>query len=582
MQGNFILDATRQKIVKGKDWNTALLRGVVQTFCEAVEDKFCVETDDVEPEDVEPEDVEPDDVETDDVETDDVETNDPLYFGWVRFLPLTPSDQFWEPLPTVLKDLILEKRLFVSAQATLKLLSELRNLPASFFHEEEPLLLDTPQDVFISGGYEPEHINILKAIGLLDLSDEEMLERVEWDLRDKKCSSLYNTDLGDNWHTSFMMLIEELWRDPNCDRKRLQRLKIIPLSNDKWISLEYSSFIFNPFAVQEDSVQVQIPKNLHRKLLHPKAYGDAERRSAYASFGISDYKPELLVQKVLGSHSDEFEGDLEDAVAHFEILFWYQGLQFNLRTSPKQRLGLWAFDEKERSKRSHMLFFPSEEEYGASQLLSFTDHEGLGEYGFIHERYMKSRMNQHVRKGNSWLTWLSNCAGVRWFPALVVDGPSSNVLNPVFELVARDNPSMLVPALQRHWSSYRDEDWRAVVQNLEELEALCCGCVTKPLKETVLPTKKILTKCQELNLEGEISVLELPDSPMNDADDSWDFLHNFGVVCHVNLKFYLAALQAVRTLDAQANDIQGTYSKICKGISDIAGDNDMEFLQVCR
>ncbi|RMZ80647.1 hypothetical protein DV738_g2630, partial [Chaetothyriales sp. CBS 135597] len=237
------------------------------------------------------------------------------------------------------------------------------------------------------------------------------------------------------WYTSFMKLIANLWQDKNC-RPVLGPLRLLPLGDGTWDTLESAKSVYTPFAVKEGDVKIGMPTELDIKFLHPEAYGkdvDVERRKAFEPFDISMCDRKLLVQKILGRH-DRGEG------------------------------------------------------------------------------------------------------GIR--------------------------------------------------QKLADIEVPCTGDVSKPLKETILPTDIILNEAKELTLQAKdwtlqdkLPILKLPGSCLEATDTSWHFLQNFGVVCDVNLRFYICALQAVNSLDSDAEHVHNTYQEICKSISYIASESDVQFLK---
>ena len=363
----------------------------------------------------------------------------------MRYLPTSQIEAFWEPLYSEIKELLAHCKILRSMKGRpLRLPSKLRILPMEFLHDNEPLFQDLENDIYLSKAYTNADIEMLKDLGLDTMSWDEMLDRLEADLRSPR-SRMRKTELGNKWHTAVTGLLEEaLLKDNGLQLKeRLLDLEILPLQSGDWTSpstIEPQNPIYFPH-LDENLVSLLIPQDLGLRALHPMACGLPERRDVYTSLGIIDCQDKLLIDKILNVHGPTFSGSWANIVSHLEILFW-----FGKEPLGTQRRYLRALNEDGRLRRSSRLFFRSEEDCHTEKLLQFSNIKHVSECGFLHNDYMTSKVKGEFRNQKTWKGWLESVAGVRYYPHLN-DKLNRSALSPVLEAVLQDNPSRFVPTL---------------------------------------------------------------------------------------------------------------------------------------
>jgi hypothetical protein len=184
------------------------------------------------------------------------------------------------------------------------------------------------------------------------------------------------------------------------------------------------------------------------------------------NFGISDYEPRLVVDRILSNHGRTFVGNPQNTLSHFEILFW-----FGRELTDTQRQNLRALADDGRPRYSARLFFRSGEDCHAEKLLQFSTIKDVTEFHFIDRKFMTSKVDGHIRNQKTWDGWLESVAGIRYYPRLD-DRRDASALSPVLEAVLRDNPSQFVPTLQAHWSS----SYKAVCAQSRDLKIKISTC----------------------------------------------------------------------------------------------------------
>lgn len=501
----------------------------------------------------------------------------------MRYLPTSRIEAFWEPLYSEIKMLLTNcKLLDPMSDGSLRLPSELRVLPMEFLHDEDPLFEDLEEDIYLSAIYEVADIEILEDLGLHKMSWDQMLDRLEADLKSQD-SKMRSTELEDAWHTAVTGLIEKALEDDEDSpwlRHRILDLDILPLQSREWTSPSTATVtdpIYFP-NLDEDLKSLVIPQDLGLRSIHPKACVLPERKTVYQSLGISDCAGRVLVDEILRIHRQNSCGDLANTLSHFEILFW-----FGPQLTSTQRGDLRALTENSRVQRSSTLFFRSDKDCHTEELLEFTNIDDVEDCGFIHNEYLSSKVKGQYRYKKTWEGWLESVAGVRYYPHLNGrQNPSS--LSPVLEAVLRDNSSLFVPTLQAHWiSSYKAvcNAFPDLKSKISKCKVLCRNKKLEQLRKTFLPTKELLCESHQFGVKSLLPILEL-GSGKNAADgEHWSLLQEFGVCCKPNLTFYLKVLLALQT---PAND-QEYNSKavvdVYKSIGRISNLGSKARLQVC-
>jgi hypothetical protein len=503
----------------------------------------------------------------------------------MRYLPTSPIEGFWETLYFLVQDCLLVKTVLMSREGNLKRSSDIRVLPPIFKHEEEPLFPDTADDVYLAAEYGESDVEILRNLDVIDLTEMEMVDRLERDVLYNPTTHLRGTYQDEYWHSSFATLAEHLMHD--CAAwKRVMKLPIIPLNNGDWVSPQSldRSPVYLPYLIDDDSVKIQIPDNLGLRKLHPRSCTESEGSSFYAAIGISSCSKDLVIGKILESHKRRaLKGTLRDAVAHLEILFWYCDSLSFLEFSWNEPQ-LWASDRNNSWQLTSTLFFRSEEPYHADKLLENTSPEEFSGFGFLADVYMKSNVQYSLRGQMTWKGFLERI-GVRYYPNLV---KGRFALNPVLTLVARDNPGKFVANLQAHWTESYAMDARRLKDTLKETLILCRNGQRMPLKKTLLPTCDLLTKSDGLGVQSSLPFMKLPDDTLVKGEEEWKFLRVFDAICEPDLNFYFTVLETLSRIDktqlldeGPGGEIKRVYTTIYKDIARISKLGDDEKLKVC-
>jgi hypothetical protein len=157
----------------------------------------------------------------------------PLQHQWMEFLPdHSISSTFWSALRVKIESALKGTPFLRSCSGRVRLISDLRCLPEMFRDSPEersnPLFLDLPDDEkYLHPDYEAQ-LQRLRTLGLKDLTPEEMVDRVERDVKSKLLSCM-RTNVEDIWHTHVAMFFLFCRDNYPTEWARLQELPLIPL-----------------------------------------------------------------------------------------------------------------------------------------------------------------------------------------------------------------------------------------------------------------------------------------------------------------------------------------------------------------
>lgn len=541
--------AANREAIPENDWNSALIENLPWAF-QTAELGFC-------------------------------KPGDPLKYRWMEYLPSElVTEGIWSQLQADIAyrlsdSPVVESRFFGSLVRP----RDLRIIPKTFSHQGEPILADLPgKDVYLSERYSGANRVRLKTLGLPVLNTTESLARIQHDISAPE-SQLRTTGLGDDWHSSFLSMINFLLS--TSVKEKVKSLQIIPLATGDWVSQVQSTGrdqVYLPHPVEEDSVRIEIPSNVGLRKLHWEACKVGERRSVYAKLGISQCDPSVIVRKILDAQTTPIAGSILDYVQRFELLFWF---------GSTPRVGspnLKAVSENNIVFRTTKLFFRSPGAYHAADLLGEAPITDVPDNNFINATYTDSIVGDFFRHGRSWMQWLENVARVRYYPELLDEDRKS--LHPLLKVAARDNSPKFLAALREHWRDSYSQMFSLcsasslIRGQISQMITRCRNGQTCALSNTLLPTSDAITKSHDFGVEDYIHLLSLPSDAHVSESGTWDFLRTFGVICETNLSFHFNVLEALKQRQLASDRKPQAIIKVYQSIVKISTLGDAALLKV--
>ena len=517
-----------------------------------------------------------------------------LRYSWTKYLPGDQLDDFWQPLRSLIKHNLSEKSLLESRTSFPWPISSLRIVPSVFQHQGEPLF---DKETFLGDEYDEDAVTALEGLGLLALSNREMLECVKTDLTPSvglfgssttSKSIIHSTQLADSWHTTFLeFLLYSVCRDQQL-KNELRNLAVLPLSGvlgttwatpDTALPLAVASRIYLPRIDTDDSSPLIDPE-IGLRILHPDACVEPARREFYAHWGISHVDPILLVEKVITRNTSRTSKTLGHYVGQFSILFWHGATPLTTFVSPL------ATDTRTWTLHSKRLYLQSDKEYSTDKLLQGNiDHRDFGFLGngYFNFDMVKGSVTRHINsKGQTWERWLMDDAGVRIYPEL--KSPGYDGVSPVFQEIVRKAPSMVVGTLRSHWNDYKA--WVTgnpqILEDLKNAHVQCRTGETHKLSQTILPTEATLTASRSFGVEEKMHFLCIDAEPGSASEADWAFLQLFDVCMKPSLSFSLQALDHLTHSPVSEEQSKAHVIAVYESIGSIATFEDRDQLQVSK
>lgn len=189
----------------------------------------------------------------------------PMMYSWLNYIPSAETRPFFQPARSAILEKLRNTEILrsdsqSSREVTFKPSSLVYvNLEKYADHERNALTLRGPDDCrYLSSRY-PEHtIDILCALGVRRMDDQKFLTDMEWLIEHDRESFHARSD---QWHSSLAKALLPLTEWPEL-RARIERLPIIPLMDDSWIS---ANACLRQGVVEETGVQRYF-RSLHERI----------------------------------------------------------------------------------------------------------------------------------------------------------------------------------------------------------------------------------------------------------------------------------------------------------------------------
>ncbi|KIW28150.1 uncharacterized protein PV07_07832 [Cladophialophora immunda] len=514
-------------------------------------------------------------------------------FSWPQYLPQERlNGNFWESFRALLVEKLRTTEILQCwDDDQLYCPGDLAILPNYFLYGEkrEPLFKDLVDKIYLSRHYHEERVlEHLRTLGVRELSPDEIVERIEFDL-ELPNSVLREKYLQTDWHDCMCEAIKAILKgsiehtnsenssgsddqndtlssdegssddsgntNPTTIHARLKALNIILLRDGSWVNLEEEIYFptIGGFS---------IPDGLGLKLLHPDVCESHTQREFYENtLGILWCEAELVIKKIMEAHASTTESyttsdDCEPYISHFHFLFHFRGQVAN-----EDLKSLYAVTSEGTVRRcSDGLYFGSTKPYDTQKIL-----EALSpSYEIDCDIILHDIYNRHVDDytNETWKQWLQDVFLIAYYPPLGEAGGTK--VSTLLEYLWRLDTSLFLGALQDHWaSSYEQEldDHPNIRDILHRAPMSCHDHQKHPLNCTYFPEDELLRMSEELSVTSHMPIICLPRSDEALSHRNWDFLSKLGIRRgDQKLNFCLDALLALHKR-SQSED-KPTYSSI--------------------
>jgi hypothetical protein len=379
VQADFITSASREDVLAHKEWNRALLRGIIDAFLLAVE-RFV--------------------------------DHPTLRNVWFRYLPESISDSFFCYVEHKLMTELQCRPILRSSDGTYDRPSQFIILTPPFRDDVgAPLIPEEhlPRGLrYLSPDYTAYDRDgfILRHLGVREMTDDDFLEGLQTmdqaDLFGSKSAA---------WHESIAACILRLLclTFGRGVRPEVILLRILPLRNGSWAPAALASkFMFPPAGVS-------IPDDLGLQSIAPDIPVFSSRYNLFSRLGVTLPNPATIAQKILFAGGPR---KVVDRVAHARFFFEHRAVP-NMPPAARLRLA----DERGQGAQADELYLDLP---GEDSALALRDALSPDEARFLHPDYLSAYPpsdddradGEDVEVGarSEWIAWLRDIVGINVVP----------------------------------------------------------------------------------------------------------------------------------------------------------------------
>lgn len=527
IHSDFVTDANRQDIVRTSPRNERILKAIGVAFVKAVL-KFC--------------------------------KHPTLRYQWMRYLPSRYNqvqDKVWTTLVEAIHNGLQETLvLWTRNHKELRLIKDMRQLSLGALDKySSPLYPDLEPEEYLPPQYLAKDLDLLKDYGLCRLNANGFLTRVRKDLNQQKSSIMMSPDTDNDWHSRVAKALFRFWPSKT---KEMKGLTLIPTRDGTWKSANnaFLNPIYYPYVKG-----YEIPKNLNLRLLDPEAQKNCDRKRLFSCLGVQEARL-LTIRYAIRDHDSKYDVTMVNNRINLEFLYLTAHLD-PLDDNSCLYTTLKFFDHMHRKRLSDgNIYFPSEDPYGAQDLLQSTRIGGVQiipdlDVPFLNAYYMSCPPAQPDKEARTWRTWLSEMFNFRDIIPLSYIG---TVLSDECLYVAKYRPEKFLGFLLKYWKYEGSRITRnqALTRELLNVEVLCRDGTLHPLGKTYVYGKE-LEYASTFILEGEFfpwlkqeaSSCDTPGLPdLEILTSTLDFGYPKS-----ELEFYLTILQFVKAANEDANKL---------------------------
>ncbi|KAJ4318583.1 hypothetical protein N0V94_004361 [Neodidymelliopsis sp. IMI 364377] len=514
IQSDFITAANRENLADCS-WNDAIYEGVAKLFVSAVTGTFA-------------------------------QPDHPLRYSWLDYLPMQSMDFPWKQLTLTIQESItksLRSKPVIQSRERRQFKEpyHFRHLVGATTHNDEPLLPDVADEIYMAEGYEARHRRCLSSLGVVEMTWKDIIHLLKADIV-RLSSRLKRKPSTDPWHETFSDLLIKPFADPTLSQlqRRLKPLALLPLSDSRsWTGAPGVS-VGGPRKVYFACVgKTPIPNSLPLSVLDTAASTNPKRRAFAEAMGVEECSKATVFSEIRKQHCETLVPMIEDD--HFVFLYHQQCNVDDIKEWVKVPLIVGG---TARAKDTN-LYFTSDGEFDMFMLLPWQNETAK----FLTSSLLNAQSPSTLVNNEDWRTWLARTTGARFFPPLLDTetsdgfGRSSRDLSPEVRDVAKHNPQKFLGMLKAHWNEYQ-KDFYFVEEELGQL---------------------VIETINNLGIsESTMPLLSVSDGTLDEfAYRSWRFLEEFGVSPKPDMNFYVLALRAVASRPTETDSGIVTHIYTC-------------------
>ncbi|KAF4446705.1 putative Heterokaryon incompatibility protein [Fusarium austroafricanum] len=559
LQSDFILTASREDIENGSEWNKALRDQIPLALLKAI-NQF---------------------------------NQHDAYTSWLPYVAFDHQRHgFFQDLGQSTLRLLAKEPILKSFQGHWESPSKLTRIPKELADQEghSMIIPRYSQYTLISQDYEPQDARTLASLGVETLSDDGFLGDLS------NFISQYPTLFQAHplkWHSRLAQILLALYQ---THKAQILALPIVHLKDGRWIT-PHAGQLLLPLK----SSLLTVPKGIPAFEVHPDFVRDDRLFQLLGCFGIRESGSRIVCDIIAEMHTrmkkPPKEINSKDLVS--QVLFL-----FRARWKPLSDINrIWLVAEDDSRHPSSQVYIDTDLAYSASEV--FQHHRSR--FHFLHKSYRNA-----MERDRGWIEWMEEALEVARVPRLLSttwgDERRYSIADDLWFLLRHYKPKIILEILRHHWPTYspliqgaseqatrvekettdtinaQKDLQRHLRASIECMEAFCHGGYMMKLSRTYVPRKNVLLGLgYQLSVANDPAIISSVKLGMkstnehhfldleNPEDESWDFLHNFGVIVLLKPAQFIARLMSLQGSNITKDLASTLYEQImaCKDESDL-------------
>ncbi|GIJ91895.1 hypothetical protein Asppvi_010870 [Aspergillus pseudoviridinutans] len=480
--------------------------------------------------------------------------NHSLFYEWVQYIPKQSSaSPAWHKTVQVLIENLRVAPVFQSQNGVLKSLSSLRYLsPGHYGADNEPLFGSWDDEHYLSTKYSA-YLDLLKPLGLQEISDHELLERLKpvltKPLRVLPSSNLWKERVS----LVLRLLIAWLKSDPNNTlATEIRNIPLIELSNGSFVrgndlNLTRSeadlAFANDAVYFPKDTNGNDIPQCLDILTVSEEAIRDNDQKELFCLLGVRHASPEL-VMRLISDHSHSTSRVLTtvmNLIADFVHILCYV-YESCAKDDHLKTPCLMIFDEQ-RLRRlvcgnscpryiPSDVYFRTDGAYGTEAIAKTLDSESLlsPRILLLHPAFLyPNNISKTHIADDAWRIWLEQQRIIRRVPRLT-HWNNRKQLSEIFNTIISHHPDILLGILGRYWDTYGIEirGEPLIASAIKGAKVPTSNGLAR-LDECYFPIPEFCNLVEAMSTTLNINFLKLPGIWGPDSEQERGFLRELGV-----------------------------------------------------
>ncbi|KAL1632852.1 hypothetical protein SLS56_003342 [Neofusicoccum ribis] len=492
IQADFLLVASREDIDQSKQWNTAILEGIVDAFMQVVSPP----------------------------------AHPYLQYQWPRYLPRSIYHHtFLKPLEARILQKVRQSSVLFSSGGTLEAPDRLRRIPSDFLYRNaEPMFsYDHAPYKPLSFRYPIDCLDSLWNIGVCSETSDEFVGRLRQFVQFRASDFRH---MEEEWHSRLAEILCS--QDRSMLRSSLGTEKIIPLANGDWVSSQGKTIFFGT-----NQSNVTIPGGLDILTVDPHVANNGLRRSLFAALGVQECGTAQICRAILEKHKrmDSWQSTLSDG----EIGTMVEQLKF-LFTEGREHFNedsVWFVTGHGRISRGGQIYLND------PNTCRLMDYFGASSntVRFLHPAYTERLQSSEKDR---FFNWLRDTFKISSIPRLCLSLMSSEMTGEFRTIIQSCSSRQVLTLIRDQWSTYSrflTSLNPSVHEAVRSMEVACQDGQMCPLHRTYLPLRSLTSK---VPVPQAVPFLDVTD-PVK-----WKAFGVLGMKMTDDLEFYLDCLEGLR------------------------------------